>query len=143
MSKVLGWLIAVTVVCLIAVLVSGSVSVFFDPLTLIYTVIFIYGLTVVVFGLSKAINSILGFKYLFIEKPEKDPNLSVVYKNQMQIAVFSGIIHILIVTTGLLSQGVFNNNEALEPALAVAMLGIVYPTLISGLVYYPLHKRLA
>ncbi|SFD49904.1 hypothetical protein [Pseudoalteromonas denitrificans] len=141
MSNILGWLMCVGVVWLSCVLVSGNIRVFIDASTFISIFPFIYGLTIVVFGLSKAVNSIVGFKYLFLEKPDNDSELSDIYKSQINFSMIAGVILTLISITGLLAT--LHDIQALVPALTEVILGLVYPVLISGLVYYPLYKKLA
>jgi hypothetical protein len=141
MTNIIGWLISVGVVWFICSISLPNIKILFDAPTFVFIFSFTYGLTIAVYGLSKTVNSIVGFKFLVIEKPDRDPELSNIYKTQISGSVIAGIIMILIGVLSLLNN--VPENEALFPALAVLILGLMYPALISGLVYYPLYKKLA
>jgi hypothetical protein len=142
-SSTLGCLIAVGAVCFLSTLVAGSIRLFINLQAVVFIFSFIYGLTVVVFGLRKSMDSILGFKYLFMEVRDSDSELSTIYKNQISFSVIGGVIYALIVITGQLATGYYQNYGGVVSIVAVSMFGLLYPALVSGLVYFPLYKKLA
>jgi len=142
MSNIIGWLISVGAVWFICSISFSYTKILFDTPTFIFMISLIYGLTISVYGLSKTINSIVGIKYLFTGKPDGDSELSNIYKTQINFSVIAGIILTLLGSLSLLN-GMPKIGVGLFPALTVWILGLIYPVIISGLVYYPLYKKLA
>jgi flagellar motor component MotA len=140
MSNILGWVISVLVIYMACVL-WGNLGMYFDPQTVVVVLGFTYGLSVVSFGLKATMNSINSFKYILLNPQKDSKELSHIYKTQMKLSFIAGGISTLL---GLIALGSnLSDLRSLGPALSIICISLLYPLLVSGLVYYPLYKKLA
>lgn len=140
MSNILGWLVSIAVIYL-AFVFAADIAIFIDPQTFIVILGFIYGLTIAVFGWQQTLASISGFKHLFSKQNIRDPELSHIYKTKIKFSLWAGFISLLISFVAIAHN--LADSAYLGYAIAVALLSLVYPIVISGALFYPLYKKLA
>ncbi|PKF56424.1 hypothetical protein CW748_10755 [Alteromonadales bacterium alter-6D02] len=114
---------------------------FLDTQTFIVILGFVYGLSIAVFGWRHTLASISGIKHLFSKQSVKNPELSYIYKTKIKFSFWAGGISLLISIVAIANN--LDDLSVLGYALAVALLSLVYPVILSGALYYPLYKKLA
>lgn len=142
MSQILGWLAAISVIYMLCAL-GGGVNMMLDAQALIVIFTLIYGLTLVIYGFSNTVNSITGIKYLFNENLSSNSELSHIYKTQIKLSMIAATIYLLIGFVAIGHNIVEINTLQLMQSFSVTTLSLVYALLLSGLIYYPLYKKLA
>jgi len=139
----ISWLITVAAVWIIFEFEAGDIRLIILWPAILFISIYIYGLSLVTFGLSKTLRSVVGLKYLFIEKENSALELSKVYKCQINFSIVAAIIYTFIVIIGLLANSDIDGFKVVIPTIAYSILGLSFSVLISGLIYYPLCKKLS
>ncbi|RXJ74944.1 hypothetical protein CS022_01835 [Veronia nyctiphanis] len=140
MSHFIGWLISVAAIFL-SVTLSADWRIFLDTQTFIVILGFVYGIPLAVFGWDKTLKSIVGFKYMFTHPSTKKPELGLVYKAKIKFSFWAVGISFLISLVAIANN--IEDLSVLGYALALALLSVVYPMILSGILYYPLYKKLA
>lgn len=135
-------LITVAAVWIIFEFEAGDIRLIIHWPAILLISIYIYGLSIVTFGLFKTLSSVVGLKYLFIEK-NSALELSKVYKCQINSSIVAAIIYIFIAIIGLLKNSDIDSSTVVIPTIEYSILALSFSVLISGLIYYPLCKKLS
>jgi len=114
---------------------------YLDMHTVALLIPLIYGLSLISFGKELTLQSIFGFKYLVSPASKPLPLLANVYKTQIKFSIIAAIIGFFAGLVSILTN--MNDPAAIGPAYAVLVLVILYSALATGLIYYPLYKKLS
>ena len=140
MSNILGWLLVILATAFFLKL-SAEPSIYIDVATIIFIVPAVYGLSLVIYGYRKTLLSINNIKYLFMSVVTPKEEVSNIYLNQIKLTIITAVIGLSAGIMAFLSN--YDDPSSIGPGLAVLMPFILYPSLIIGLIYYPLYKKLA
>lgn len=143
MSHFFGWLLAVIVTFFFLQISAESIFIYIDIVTIVFLFGTVYGLSLVIFGGSKTLQSIIHIKSLFTSGDTANKVLSNIYLTQIKLAIIASLIGF---SAGLMM--VFANYEladsnSIGPQFAILMPLFLYSSIIIGLIYYPLYKKLA
>ena len=144
MSHFLGWLLAV-VTTFIFLKLSAAISMFIyiDISTIVFILSAVYGLSLVIYGGGKTLQSIIHIKFLFLAVNEPKETLSDLYLTQIKLVIIASVIGLSAGLMVFFDNYELANSNSIGPELAILMPLILYPSAIIGLIYYPLYKKLA
>ena len=142
MSNILGWFLAI-VATTFFLGISAELSMYIDVVTIVFIIPAVYGLSLVIYGYRKTLLSIKSIKYLFISANTPKEQLSNIYSTQIKLTIITSVIGLSAGLMAVLVNYDLVDSRSIGPELAVLMPLILYPSLIIGLIYYPLYKKLA
>ena len=146
MQSLLALCIVLAAVFMLLV-ISGDVTVFIDPYSILYLVLFMYSSTVIAFGSRGLIKSFTGLRYLFANDISQTPAsnfLSEILKKQIYFVYGGAIIGFLIGSVAIHSHMGIEDpiSQAIHPAYAVNLLVLLYSALIAEGILRPLATKL-
>ena len=141
MSSTVGWLLATSSLILWLAFSSASqFGIYLDIPSLLLLVPVVYGLSFVIHGTDLTVESVSGIKYLFVQKPPRNRHLALLYKNQIKFSMIAAVIGMI---SGLIPVlNYMDSFTSIGPALVIVLSPLVYSVVISGMVFYPLYKKL-
>ena len=142
MSNILGWFLAIAATAFFLG-ISAELSIYIDVVTIVFIIPTVYGLSSVIYDGRKTLLSIKGIKYLFIAVNTPKEALSNIYLTQIKLTIITSVIGFSAGLMAVLVNYDPVDSSSIGPELAVLMPLILYPSLIIGLIYYPLYKKLA
>ena len=122
---------------------AGEISIFMDTASLVFLLLFMYACTVIAYGSTGMIKSIIGLKYLFASDIADTPSsqfLALIFKKQI-VFIYGGAFIALLLGSIAIHANV-SESLVFHRAYAVNLLILLYAAIFSEGVLRPLVAKL-
>lgn len=136
----LGFLLLILATCILLVGVP-KLGLLYDPISLVYFLMFFYGSTLFCHGSNGIRISLAGIKYLIVEPSYSDTKTKDILKSQLKLAFLAGFLGSLVQIMGMLS--VTASYSILSQALSLAIMPMFYALVYVSVLIYPVYVKLS